>query len=138
MDEQAYHLDDQVGFLLRRASQRHLSVFAELIPELTTTQFAAIAKLAEEGPMSQNQLGRMTAMDAATIKGVVGRLVGRRLVVTSASVEDRRRLIVDLTPEGRALFERVRAQGFEATRQTLAPLSAADRQRFMALLRQLI
>jgi len=138
MDEQTYHLDDQVGFLLRRASQRHLSVFAELIPELTTTQFAAIAKLAEEGPMSQNQLGRMTAMDAATIKGVVGRLVGRRLVATAASAEDRRRLIIALTPEGRSLFERVRARGFEATRRTLAPLPAADRQRFLALLRQLI
>ena len=134
MDEQAYHLDDQVGFLLRRASQRHLSVFAELIPELTTTQFAAIAKLATEGPMSQNQLGRMTAMDAATIKGVVG----RRLVSTTPSAEDRRRLIVDLTPEGRTLFERVRAQGFEATRRTLEPLTAAERRQFLALLRRLV
>ena len=138
MDEQSYHLDDQVGFLLRRANQRHLSVFSELIPELTTTQFAAIAKLAEEGPMSQNQLGRMTAMDAATIKGVVGRLVGRRSSTLAEVATSRRRLIIELTPEGRALFERVRAQGFEATRQTLAPLSPADRQRFMALLRQLI
>ena len=77
MDEQAYQLDEQVGFLLRRANQRHLSVFAGLIPELTTTQFAAIARLADEGPMSQNQLGRATAMDAATIKGVVGRLEKR-------------------------------------------------------------
>ena len=46
-----------------------------VIPEVTTTQFAALAKLAEQGPLSQNQLGRATAMDAATIKGVVGRLV---------------------------------------------------------------
>jgi DNA-binding MarR family transcriptional regulator len=138
MDDQAYHLDDQAGFLLRRANQRHLAVFAQLIPELTTTQFAAVAKLAEEGPLSQNQLGRLTAMDAATIKGVVGRLVGRRLVATSASAEDRRRLIVALTPEGRAVFERVRAQGLEATRQTLAPLAPAERRQFLALLRRLI
>ncbi len=138
MDEQTYHLDAQVGFLLRRAHQRHLAVFGAVIPELTTTQFAAIARLAEDGPMSQNQLGRMTSMDAATIKGVVGRLVGRRLVSTAPSSEDRRRLIVDLTAEGRALFERVRGQGFEASRRTLAPLAPADRQRFLALLRQLI
>ena len=104
MDEQIYRLDEQVGFLLRRAGQRHLSVFATVIPEVTTTQFAAMARLAELGPLSQNQLGRVTAMDAATIKGVVGRLVNRRLVVTAPSAEDRRRLIVDLTPEGRALF----------------------------------
>jgi DNA-binding MarR family transcriptional regulator len=138
MGEQTYRLDEQVGFLLRRANQRHLAVFATVIPEVTTTQLAAMAKLAELGPMSQNQLGRETAMDAATIKGVVGRLVTRRLVVTVPSEEDRRRLIVDLTPEGRLLFDGLRARGREATERTLAPLSPAERERFVALLRRLI
>ena len=137
MDEQNYRLDEQVGFLLRRVNQRHLSVFAEVIPEVTTTQLAALAKLAELGPMSQNQLGRATAMDAATIKGVVGRLVTRRLVTTVPSAEDRRRLIVDLTPEGRALFDDLRRRGLEATQRTLAPLAPAERERFLTLLRRL-
>ena len=110
MGDEDYRLDDAVGFLLRRANQRHLSVFGAVIPEVTTTQLAALARLFELGPMSQNQLGRVTAMDAATIKGVVGRLVNRRLVATVPSAEDRRRLIVDLTPEGRALFEGLRAR----------------------------
>lgn len=138
MDEQSYRLDDQVGFLLRRVGQRHLAVFAEVIPEVTTTQLAALAKLAEAGPISQNQLGRLTAMDAATIKGVVGRLVARRLVATAPSAEDRRRLIVDLTPEGRALFDELRARGLEASRRTLAPLAPEERQRFLAMLRKLV
>ena len=116
MGDEEYRLDDAVGFLLRRANQRHLSVFGAVIPEVTTTQLAALARLAELGPMSQNQLGRVTAMDAATIKGVVGRLVMRRLVATVPSEEDRRRLIVDLTPEGRALFDGLRARAREATR----------------------
>ena len=47
MEERVYRLEDQVGFLLRRANQRHLAVFAEVIPEVTTTQFAALARLAE-------------------------------------------------------------------------------------------
>ena len=137
MDEQNYRLDEQVGFLLRRVNQRHLSVFAEVIPEVTTTQLAALAKLAELGPMSQNQLGRATAMDAATIKGVVGRLVTRRLVTTVPSAEDRRRLIVELTPEGRVLFDDLRRRGLEATQRTLAPLAPAERERFLTLLRRL-
>ena len=138
MADGEYRLDDAVGFLLRRANQRHLSVFGTLLPELTTTQLAAMARLAELGPMSQNQLGRLTAMDAATIKGVVGRLVTRRLVTTVPSEEDRRRLVVDLTPEGRALFAELGARGGEATERTLAPLSAGERERFLALLRRLI
>ena len=136
--DEDYRLEDQVGFLLRRVNQRHLAVFAGVIPEVTTTQLAALAKLAELGPLSQNQLGRATAMDAATIKGVVGRLVTRRLVATVPSAEDRRRLIVDLTPEGRALFDGLRARAREATRRTLAPLAPAERERFLALLRRLI
>ena len=111
MEERVYRLDDQVGHLLRRANQRHLGLFAEVIPEVTTTQFAALARLRPSGPMSQNQLGRATAMDAATIKGVVGRLVNRRLVTTAPSAEDRRRLIVDLTPAGRSLVEELRPRG---------------------------
>jgi DNA-binding MarR family transcriptional regulator len=131
-------LDDQVGYLLRRANQRHLALFTEVIPEVTTTQLAALARLTELGPLSQNQLGRATAMDAATIKGVVGRLVRRRLVTTVPSPEDRRRLIVDLTPEGRALFATLGERGLEASRRTLAPLAPSERARLVALLRKLI
>jgi MarR family transcriptional regulator, lower aerobic nicotinate degradation pathway regulator len=138
MEDEVYRLEEQVGFLLRRANQRHLAVFAEVIPEVTTTQLAALARLCELGPLSQNQLGRATAMDAATIKGVVERLVRRRLVTTAPSAEDRRRLVVDLTPEGRALFGDLWRRGLEASRRTLEPLSPAERDRFLALLRRMI
>src|ERR1019366_9147390 len=64
-----YVLDDQVGFLLRVALQRHTSIFmARMIEGLTQTQFAALAKLYEVGPCSQNHLGRLIYLDAATIR----------------------------------------------------------------------
>ena len=67
-------LDQQVGFLLRVTMQRHTSIFtSRMIEGLTQTQFAALAKLYEVGPSSQNQLGRLICLDAATIKGVVDR-----------------------------------------------------------------
>ena len=70
-----YVLDEQVGFLMRVAMQRHTSIFmSQMIAELTQTQFAALAKLHEVGPCSQNHLGRLIYLDAATIKGVVDRL----------------------------------------------------------------
>src|SRR5690242_3071813 len=78
-----YALDDQVGFLLRIAMQRHTSIFmSEMIGDLTQTQFAALAKLLEVGPCSQNHLGRLIYLDASTIKGVVDRLQLRGLVAT--------------------------------------------------------
>ncbi|WGV18391.1 MarR family winged helix-turn-helix transcriptional regulator [Fuscovulum ytuae] len=132
-----YALDDQVGYLLRRVTQRHLALFSEIIPEVTTTQFAVLARLAELGQMSQNQLGRATSMDAATIKGVVDRLTRQGLVTTLPDPSDRRRLTVALTDQGRTLFQDRRADALQVSDLTLAPLSARDRARLLALLARL-
>jgi DNA-binding MarR family transcriptional regulator len=136
--ESEYVLDDQVGFLMRQAQQRHTNIFAALmVDELTPTQWAVIAKLRECGPCSQNLLGRHTAMDAATIKGVIDRLTKRGLTATAADPADGRRLMVALTPEGQRIFERGKPMAERITEATLEPLSAAEREAFVALLRKL-
>ena len=132
-----YRLDDQVGFLLRRASQRHLSLFTATIPKLTSMQFATLAKLNEAGALSQNALGRLTAMDAATIKGVVDRLGKRDLVQTENDKTDRRRTIVSLTESGKALFDELEGKARRVTEETLAPLSESEQALFLHLLRKL-
>ncbi|PKP75460.1 MAG: MarR family transcriptional regulator [Alphaproteobacteria bacterium HGW-Alphaproteobacteria-6] len=132
-----YSLDDQIGFVLRRATQRHLAIFSEAIPGLTTRQFAALARLAASGPLSQNQLGRAAAMDAATIKGVVDRLRSQGLVATAADPGDGRRLVVRLTGQGQALFDATRAAALEVSERTLAPLDKAERAALLALLARL-
>ena len=132
-----YRLDDQIGYILRRVTQRHLSIFAALIPEVTTTQFAVLARLAEVGPLSQNHLGRATAMDAATIKGVVDRLARLGYVTTTADPDDRRRLTVTLTAAGTALFADRTATALQVSDQTLAPLTGTERQGLLDLLSRL-
>lgn len=123
--------------MLRRASQRHLSIFAEKIPDLTPTQFAALARLVELGSVSQNELGRQTAMDAATIKGVVDRLKARGLAATTPDPVDQRRLLVNATPDGDTLFAAIAEAAAAITEQTLAPLNRKERAQFLALLKKL-
>lgn len=137
LDAHAYSLDDQVGYLLRRVTQRHLSIFNAAIPQLTTTQFAALAKLAELGPQSQNTLGRATSMDAATIKGVVDRLTRDGLVETAADTVDRRRLTVSLTEAGARLYAGSVPAALAVTAETLSPLTAAEQATLVALLSRL-
>ena len=132
-----YNLDNQVGFSLRRANQRHLTIFAEHIPVLTPTQFAALVKLCELGPISQNELGRQTAMDAATIKGVVDRLRKRNLVRTRPDLDDQRRLYVEISDEGRALYLDNIAAAHIISEKTLQPLTNLERTKFIALLAKL-
>ena len=133
-----YVLDEQVVFILRQVWQRHSSIFSRDIgTNLTPTQWAALSKLAETGPCSQNQLGRLTAMDVATIKGVIDRLTARGLTETSQDPEDGRRLLVSLTRAGQQLAEKLAPNAIAITRETLAPLDAKEREMLMALLNKL-
>ena len=136
--EKAYRLDEQVGYLLRLANQRHAAIFQTHAPAgLTPTQFAAMIRLAEHGELSQNQLGRMAAMDIATIKGVVDRLSRKGYLRKAPSPEDRRRSMVSLTEEGRALIDELERRGRTISRETLQALSGAERATFLRLLRRL-
>jgi DNA-binding MarR family transcriptional regulator len=135
-EEKPYRLEEQVGHLLRRANQRHLAIFQELIgdPQITATQFAAMVKLRDETELSQNHLGRLTAMDPATIQGVIRRLMDRNLIVSRSDPGDKRRTLLRLTDEGAALIDRLVANGARITATTLAPLNDRERETFLSLL----
>lgn len=132
-----YVLDDQVGFLMRRANQRHLAIFFERLPTITPTQFAALAKLCELGQVSQNELGRRVAMDAATIKGVVDRLRARGFADTGRDPNDQRRLLVFPTEAGRAAYAEFQPLASKVTADTLKPLTTAESERLIVLLNKL-
>jgi MarR family transcriptional regulator, lower aerobic nicotinate degradation pathway regulator len=131
----AYVLDDQIGFILRQVWQRHTNIFARDIgATLTPTQWAAMSKLTETGPCSQNQLGRLTAMDVATIKGVIDRLSARGLTETSRDPQDGRRLLVRLTRAGQQLAEKTAPHALAVSKETLSPLDARERETLLTLL----
>jgi MarR family transcriptional regulator, lower aerobic nicotinate degradation pathway regulator len=133
-----YVLDDQVGFLMRVAMQRHTSIFtSRMIEGLTQTQFAALAKLYEVGPCSQNHLGRLIYLDAATIKGVVDRLQMRNFVTALNDPKDRRRRAVALTDRGRQATEAAMKVAAEITAATLVPLTVEEQRTVAKLLRKL-
>ncbi|MGB7938499.1 MAG: MarR family transcriptional regulator [Pseudolabrys sp.] len=136
--EGRYVLDDQAGFLMRIAMQRHTSIFtSRMIEGLTQTQFAALAKLREVGPCSQNYLGRLIYLDAATIKGVVDRLHLRGFVTALNDPKDRRRRAVALTDRGRQVTEAAMVVAADITAATLGPLTAEEQRQITKLLRKL-
>jgi DNA-binding MarR family transcriptional regulator len=133
-----YVLEEQAGFILRQATQRHVTIFSQTMPaELTPPQFSAICVLHQKGTCSQNQLGRFITTDAATIKGVVDRLTKRGLVQTAADPDDGRMLLVSLTPAGQELAVTCIEAATEITALTLAPLTAPERKEFLRLLKKL-
>lgn len=131
-----YALEDQIGYMLRKAHQRATAEFLARFgePELTPTQWAALVKLRDTSGASQNQLGRLTAMDPATIQGVVRRLEERQLVERAADPDDRRRSMLKLTQPGAALVDRLRGDAHAVSRAILEPLSGEERQTLLRLL----
>lgn len=136
--DEDYVLEEQVGYMMRLAGQRHAVIFQTLAPlNLTPTQFSVMIKLLEIGESSQNELGRKTAMDVATIKGVIDRLRSRELVVVKPDPADKRRSVIALSAEAKALAQILHDAGRKITEETLKPLDAAERRTFLALLAKL-
>ena len=134
-----YVLEDQVGHLLRRAHQRATQIFLETFEDagLTPTQWAALARLGEEGAASQNHLGRLTAMDPATVQGGVQRLEKRGLIDREPDPDDRRRTRLRLSAAGAELVARHTADGATVSARTLEPLTDEEAEVFLALLKKL-
>lgn len=135
----AYRLDDQVGYILRLASQRHSAIFQQhAVHGLTPTQFSVMIRLAECPNCSQNRLGRLTGMDVATIKGVVDRLRLKGFLILTPDPDDKRRTLISLSKKGADAIDQLRAMGHRVTQETLAPLTAAERKTFLRLLSKLV
>jgi DNA-binding MarR family transcriptional regulator len=119
--------------------ERHMANFEKGLGglDLTPTQFAALAKIGERGEVSQNLLGRQTAMDPATIQGVIQRLMARNLIERRADPSDRRATLLRLTPMGLVLAENAIAKVEEVSQTTLAPLEAHERAALALLLQKL-
>lgn len=133
-------LDEQVAHLLRRAHQRASALFLTVLTDaqLTPTQFFAMARLHEMGKLSQNRLGRLAAMDPATIQGVIRRLHERGFIVRLADPTDRRRMVLSLSPLGQETVVRLLKDANRIGNDILAPLSRDEQGVFLGLLKRLV
>jgi len=132
-----YVLDEQIGYLLRKAYQRNAVLFGERVKDLTPTQFAVMARLTELGSVSQNRLGRTVGLDVATTKGVVDRLSAQGLVRSERDPTDRRRQLISLTDKGWSHFVTNAEIGLEVSAETLAPLTPSEQRNLLRLLKKI-
>jgi DNA-binding MarR family transcriptional regulator len=124
----AYELSDQIGHLLRRAYQRHTAIFQRRISDLDVTaiQFAVLVAVRDGGLMPLTRVGAATAIDPATLRGVISRLSQRGLIESQNDAADRRQRLVSLTAAGRELIARLAPDALEITAETLSPLNPAE------------
>lgn len=135
-----YRIEEQVGYLLRRAHQRASAIFQVSIgdPNITPTQYSSLVKLNEYTELSQNLLGRLVGMDKATMQGVVRRLKERGLVDSRPDPGDARRTLLSLTTEGQRLVNKLLINGPAVSRETMKPLTAQEQRQLLELLSKIV
>ncbi|NYT69169.1 MarR family winged helix-turn-helix transcriptional regulator [Pusillimonas noertemannii] len=134
-----YDFSEQVGHLLRRAYQRHTALFQQIIPDtqLTAAQFVVLCSVRDSGACSLSQIVKQTAIDQATIRGVIDRLKARKFVSVRHDEMDRRKVLVSLTEAGQSLVESMVPFAFEITEKTFNGFNPAERMALLYLLNKM-
>ena len=104
---------------------------------LTLSQFSVLDALHHIGPMTVGQLGEKIFRTSGNMTMVVDNLVKRGLVSRRRCAEDRRRVDVALTDDGRTLIKRIWPEHLEEVMVVWNVLSAEEQQHLGSLCRKL-
>ncbi|MER5451086.1 MarR family winged helix-turn-helix transcriptional regulator [Streptomyces sp. NPDC002764] len=124
------------SWLLGRAADRGRALVAEALAAegLKMWHHVVLSAVRDLAPVAQADLGRGVRLDPKDLVGVLNDLQAAGLVVREPDPEDRRKNAVSLTAQGARLLERCEEAARAANDELLAPLTAAERDRFLALL----
>jgi len=126
--ETAARLRTAVGRLSRRIRPTRVGA------ELTLTEATVLATTARNGPVGLSWLAREEGMNPTMLSRVVWRLEDAGLLARRPDPRDRRAALVDATPAGRTLHERIRAERADALSQLIEHLGVAEREALDAAL----
>jgi DNA-binding MarR family transcriptional regulator len=124
------------SWLLGRAAARGRSLVAEALAAegMRMWHHVVLSAVRDLAPVAQADVGRSVQLDPKDLVGILNDLQAQGLVVRAPDPNDRRKNAVSLTGEGARLLKRCEKAAREANDALLAPLSAAERDRFTDLL----
>ncbi|MFF1738963.1 MarR family winged helix-turn-helix transcriptional regulator [Streptomyces mirabilis] len=120
-------LESRLGYLLKHAQQRLARASAEALAPfgIDGHELAVLAVLAAEYPLSQVEVAGRLGVDRTTMVALVDGLEDHGLVERRRSPQDRRKNIVELTPEGRDCLDGAERARLAMERRFLDPLDEA-------------
>ena len=95
--------------LLLKARDALLGHFRGILTHygLTEQQWRIVRSLREQGPLEPNQLCDACQILSPSMVGVLNRMQMQELVVRERAPHDQRRIIISLTPQGEAVYDRI-------------------------------
>lgn len=112
--------------------QKHL-----LELDLTLPQ-AQVLRVLRRGPIPTGRLAAELRISAPAITQLTDRLIRKGLIEREASVDDRRSVIVALSPEGRQLVDQFRQRRSQIFSGALAQLSEAEQAQVIQAMEKVI
>lgn len=131
-----FRLDVHNAHLIRRAHQRATVLFQRKMGNhgLTPTQLAVVGTLYRTPNLPQNELGRLTAIDTATLSAMIRRLEKSDLLSRVPAQRDQRVMLVKLTDKGTQIARELVPLSMALSAELLDPIPEAERGRFIELL----
>jgi DNA-binding MarR family transcriptional regulator len=117
----------------RQAARQLSSAFG-----LTLAEWRVLAFVCASGPSSASTIGRSGGIDRAEISRAVSRLEERKLAVRESDRENRRKLIISPTGQGRSLFTQVIADRRAFFRALLQDIPEGDRMAVERSMRKMV
>jgi DNA-binding MarR family transcriptional regulator len=134
-----YDVSSAPGHLIRRAQQRHQTLWVRRVGDgLTSMQFAVLTLLDQRPDVDQRTLGAELSIDSSTLAEVCRRLDERGLLERARSAGDSRRYELRVTGAGRALLADVTPKVQALGDDLLEGLSAREGALLLELLRRVV
>jgi DNA-binding MarR family transcriptional regulator len=130
---------DCIFFQLAKASQAGTRFWTKRVvgSGVTAVQAMVMNFLYDEDQITAAELGKRTMLDSATLTGVLDRMEASDLLERRQHPDDRRAVLVCLTPDGRIKASDLRLLAMEANREFLDELSDAETSMLRSLLLRL-
>jgi len=131
-----HFLPFRLSVLANRVTRAVARVYARRF-QLSAPEWRTMAVLGRYGAMTANSVVERTAMDKVRVSRAVARLLAGERVTRRTDPDDRRRAILDLTPEGRAVYAKVVPMVLAVESELLSDLSAEERALLDRVVRKL-
>lgn len=105
---------------------------------LTGPQLVCLRVIEQAGALTPSQLAKLVDLSQATVTGIVDRLEAHKLVTRERNADDRRRVTVSLTEEGRNLVKKAPSPLHDRFLGRLKQLPDAQQDQISAILEQVV
>jgi DNA-binding MarR family transcriptional regulator len=122
-----------------RSSEVGLAQISRLLRpfDLSPTGGLVLSALADDGPLSPSALSDRLIVTRATMTGLLDSLERRGYLRRVPNPDDRRSLLVEITPRGGRIADELRRVIHAAEAEWLAPLSTTERRTLVRLMHKL-